>query len=331
LLILTFAAFQFIAAKAWAVPTVFAYGHFTDRFGPHSLPEMPVGDKIQIWAALNSNDPIGSPTISVEAGQGSSTLMLDPIGPLYPMFAGYHLYYKFIDFDPGLTESWEIVPTDSTGTGPSTFTNAIAEPEFLPLAENITVQGTPLGARVSWKLPNLAGFDVDGVLIRVIEAESGRHIWGTGDLLSPQTTSFTPPPGVLQVGVDYVYWVNLVDTEGSYVENSSKAFSHPFRFTSLTASGDFNLDGTVDAADYIVWRKNPGGIYTQDDYNTWRAHFGQTAGSGSALPSAEPLSAAVPEPTSLVLVLLAAAALCAARYIPPDSLCAGEKTIEFGH
>ena len=28
--------------------------------------------------------------------------------------------------------------------------------------------------------------------------------------------------------------------------------------------GDFNHDGTVDAADYVVWRKNPGGIYTPE-------------------------------------------------------------------
>ena len=24
------------------------------------------------------------------------------------------------------------------------------------------------------------------------------------------------------------------------------------------------------AADYVVWRISPGGIYTQDDFNTWR-------------------------------------------------------------
>ena len=69
--------------------------------------------------------------------------------------------------------------------------------------------------------------------------------------------------------------------------------------------GDFSNDGTVDAADYVVWRKNPGGIYTPADYTTWRTNFGQSlsfgAGSGAALPSADPLSAAVPEPASLAL------------------------------
>ena len=43
--------------------------------------------------------------------------------------------------------------------------------------------------------------------------------------------------------------------------------------------GDFNHDGTVDAADYVVWRKTDGD--DQPGYNTWRANFGQPAGSGS--------------------------------------------------
>jgi probable HAF family extracellular repeat protein len=65
--------------------------------------------------------------------------------------------------------------------------------------------------------------------------------------------------------------------------------------------GDFNHDGTVDAADYVVWRKNPGGIYTQNDFNTWRANFGQTAGSGSIAAA----NATVPEPTTLVMLIVA--------------------------
>jgi hypothetical protein len=79
--------------------------------------------------------------------------------------------------------------------------------------------------------------------------------------------------------------------------------------------GDFNSDGAVDGADYVVWRKGVGTTYTQDDYNTWRANFGRTffAGSGSALPSAQSLPAAVPEPCSLVLILLAASILVQLR------------------
>lgn len=69
----------------------------------------------------------------------------------------------------------------------------------------------------------------------------------------------------------------------------------------LPLAGDYNHNGAVDAADYVVWRNNNG---PSADYNTWRANFGATAGSGSVLPSAGPLPA-VPEPSALVILLTA--------------------------
>jgi hypothetical protein len=79
----------------------------------------------------------------------------------------------------------------------------------------------------------------------------------------------------------------------------------------LTVNGDFNLDGAVDAADYVVWRNGLGTGYTQSDYGVWRAHFGASlgSGSGSAIPFAEPLFTAVPEPGSIVMLLAGALAI----------------------
>ena len=71
-------------------------------------------------------------------------------------------------------------------------------------------------------------------------------------------------------------------------------------------AGDFNGDAVVDAADYVVWRNGLGTIFMPSDYNVWRMHFGQTAGSGTAL------SAAVPEPPSIVIVI-AVAIFCGIR------------------
>jgi hypothetical protein len=68
-----------------------------------------------------------------------------------------------------------------------------------------------------------------------------------------------------------------------------------------TLDGDFNGDGVVDAADYVVWRKTDG--ENQSGYNLWRTNFGRTAGGGSSL------SGAVPEPGSSSLVLSAAIGL----------------------
>jgi hypothetical protein len=47
-----------------------------------------------------------------------------------------------------------------------------------------------------------------------------------------------------------------------------------------------------------------GGTIGDAQYNQWRSHFGQTAGSGASSPSAESLSAAVPGPASTLMLLV---------------------------
>jgi hypothetical protein len=75
--------------------------------------------------------------------------------------------------------------------------------------------------------------------------------------------------------------------------------------------GDFNHDGTVDAADYIIWRKTDG---TPAGYNAWRTHFGQPSGGGaSAIGSSDPRSPAVPEPTTMALLMFVAICCCLRR------------------
>jgi hypothetical protein len=81
-------------------------------------------------------------------------------------------------------------------------------------------------------------------------------------------------------------------------------------------AGDYNSNGVVDAADYVVWRKNAGtsnalpnnligGTIGMAQYDQWRAHFGNTApGSGSGTGAMA--NAAVPEPATLVQIILAA-------------------------
>jgi hypothetical protein len=84
--------------------------------------------------------------------------------------------------------------------------------------------------------------------------------------------------------------------------------------------GDYDWDGQVDAADYVVWRQNfsstsmldadgnVNGIVDAADYSVWRNNFGRSllgsataAAMGASMP---PLLAgpAVPEPASVVVV-----------------------------
>jgi hypothetical protein len=85
----------------------------------------------------------------------------------------------------------------------------------------------------------------------------------------------------------------------------------------LAIPGDYNGNGAVDAADYVVWRNSVGAagsslpadgngdhVVNQDDYNMWRSNFGRSSGSGAVTVTV----AAVPEPGSLPLVMLGAVA-----------------------
>jgi hypothetical protein len=80
--------------------------------------------------------------------------------------------------------------------------------------------------------------------------------------------------------------------------------------TSAAVAGDYNSNGVVDAADYVIWRKKLGpgslpneggispGVVDTADYNFWRSRFGATSGSGAALGAGS-----VPEPGTLLLCL----------------------------
>jgi hypothetical protein len=81
--------------------------------------------------------------------------------------------------------------------------------------------------------------------------------------------------------------------------------------------GDYNNDGFVDAADYTVWRnrlgeniiltnQNPAaatpGLVDLEDYAYWKSQYGQSAGGGAS----DFANAAVPEPSTWVLLVFAA-------------------------
>jgi hypothetical protein len=85
--------------------------------------------------------------------------------------------------------------------------------------------------------------------------------------------------------------------------------------------GDYTHDGKVDAGDYVVWRNTLGasaaffsgadgdgsGVIDSGDYGVWRANFGRSNGGvGMGL-------SAVPEPSSVALVMMGVLARFAAR------------------
>jgi hypothetical protein len=86
-------------------------------------------------------------------------------------------------------------------------------------------------------------------------------------------------------------------------------FFNDLRIEAAGVSGDYNRNGLVDAADYIIWRHTFGqsvpqgsgadgdnnGLIDLPDFDVWRSNFGATSGTGTSV-------ATIPEPSSALLL-----------------------------
>lgn len=111
-------------------------------------------------------------------------------------------------------------------------------------------------------------------------------------------TGFVPP----LPANNYTFWIQQ---NGAF---DPVSFTFEFIVTGPPAgiAGDYNNDGHVDAADYVLWRNggplanevDAPGTVNDVDYTEWRSRFGNPTSGGG-------LSAAVPEPSTLLLSLVA--------------------------
>jgi hypothetical protein len=135
---------------------------------------------------------------------------------------------------------------------------------------------------------------------------TGNRIW----VKQLGTAGFDESRGISVDGFGNIYISGTVadPTTGSYNVFLAKYRDQP------TVPGDYNYDGAVNAADYVLWRKavgqtgsgltadgNQNGSVDAADYDMWRAHFSQPAGSGSAASTIT----TIPEPASLSILLAA--------------------------
>jgi hypothetical protein len=131
---------------------------------------------------------------------------------------------------------------------------------------------------------------------------------GVLEIYSPQGTlldTFTSSPITTHQIVTMSFSRGIADI--GYARAFSSPDADPFgaldnlRFVTgapTPLTGDFNSDGKVDAADYVVWRNGLGTTHTQAQYQQWRQNFGASGGAGSSTNSA------VPEPGSYAAIAL---------------------------
>jgi hypothetical protein len=184
----------------------------------------------------------------------------------------------------GLTSS--ILPIDGSGHFDLSTTNVTFATGDLAYRSST---GSPVGfASIAGESDTLSG---TGTLSSLIQGTQT-----TETLTLPVSSTFVLQP-------DASTTINLTLT-GELVATST--FATPLL-------GDYNQNGIVDAADYVVWRKKSGSGTSlpnddtpgvgPDDYTRWRTHFGQ-AGSGSGAGSGLLADRSVPEPSSLGLLII---------------------------
>jgi hypothetical protein len=134
-----------------------------------------------------------------------------------------------------------------------------------------------------------------------------------------------PPSGVIDAGLSagsdaWPAWLvdlGSSDLVGTPVPQSSTADIGAIE--AVLQPGDFNRDGTVDSADYVIWRSELGnsgdslwadadqdGTVDADDLGIWRTHFGNSYPAGSG-------SHAIPEPSSIFIAVALAILIARAR------------------
>jgi dienelactone hydrolase len=170
---------------------------------------------------------------------------------------------------------------------------------------SIQVPSSPvlLGESLSSNLPVTLNVQVNtAAMVDWTKVELFDYAQKIGDVLAgggPSTIAVVPT--TLSAGRIHALTALVTGSDGATVRTTNVV-------TILTAAlrGDYNYDGNVDAADYVVWRKSDG---SSAGYETWRANFGKTAGNGSAASA----NATVPELATMVMLIVAAAGVSMRR------------------
>jgi hypothetical protein len=188
--------------------------------------EAGIGPTYQIVVAANVV-PSGFPTL-LFLEQGT---LREP-ATHFPQRSTPDLYVYWKRFDPALTGAWRIIAERGDAKGAAAMAPALARPQQVPLALDVRVQALGEVPRLSWKLPDLAGFDIERIRVGI---RGGPRVQGrflsllyVSEGLPASATTFTIPAGVLAKGERYVFQVMLEDLEGGRLENRSIAFSDPY-------------------------------------------------------------------------------------------------------
>jgi hypothetical protein len=194
-----------------------------------------------------------------------------------------------------------IVEEVNTGTGTTVrimngTTDSVAQPDSLnPNFVNLDIDKVYNIALTLERYddPAAAG-DADSIFATVtVTDRATSQQWSFGNyerVIHPTTMA---PDGISSDAWDYFVMGIAGETDSDDFDWIMDNFKLEIFGSNAGIDGDFNGDGNVDAADYVMWRKNG---MSAADYQLWVENFGTTSpGVGGG---------AVPEPAGLVLLAI---------------------------
>jgi hypothetical protein len=199
---------------------------------------------------------------------------------------------------------WEYNTTNATITDNGKILEGTGATDTLPSIGDTATIAAPTANGPGGVITDLSSFAPHNLKLEIVRLDNGLVEVATfvdnvellRDAIKTTDTGYNTLQPV-PFTYDYVAFRTggTANTDCDYVIDNFKVET----FT-VGVAGDYNGDGKVDAADYVIWRKNPGGFGGDPaGYNAWRASFGNPPGSGASLSGT-----AVPEPASAVLFLV---------------------------
>ena len=236
----------------------------------------------------------------------------------FPNDTNFLAFFGFTDGQPGTPVDDQIIQRLAP------LYNGPGEAKLDFFVENLSDDGpVPLGSGsspgnnlVDWV--NMGGDSMIQALDSWLQHQPDRE---------PQLDSHNPATGIQLAYNNYgtrffeLYVADLdgansgaLDSAGQPLIDDLRAWSSTLT-AAVTVPGDYNADGAVDGADYVVWRKRLGSTeplpnddtpgVDASDYQRWRANFGQSTGAGQLTGT----YASVPEPAT-IFILLAGVGTC---------------------
>jgi hypothetical protein len=283
-----------------ATSTLEIFGTTTSGFGGTRLNGFRLNDGVNNVLSVDMGQPSPPPS-PIQSGFQSmaGTFPLGPNSPSPSLTSTFGSYTVKVSGDPYQSTDYTRVGFEENAANASPIDPSIRALYEDGLQNNLdTNTGAGLSLSIQGVVPNTKyalkvwSYNPDNTFYPTptqFGPLSGSNTSGTSASI---TETATPLPTSLNDYSTTIYVSSTTSTLDIHAASTSNFGGTRLNAFALSLAGDFDGNNRVDAADYVLWRKDPSTFGGSAGYDAWRSNFGASIppGSGSSL------SAAVPEP-----------------------------------